>query len=219
MKKKKNKPGGGKQIRIVLADDHPVVREGLAALIQSQPDMKVVSEAANGVQVVQQYLLHRPDVVLLDLRMPEMSGIEATRAILERDPSAVIIMLSTYKGDEDVYQSFKAGAKAYLLKDCRREELVNSVRAAHRGQTDVSLLVSTQLAAGIMHDRLTQRENEILKLVVAGKSNKEIGAVLDVTEGTVKVHMSHMFRKLGANGRTEAIRIALERGLVHLPTL
>lgn len=214
--KKKSEAARNKQIRVIVADDHPVVREGLAALVKSQPDMKLVSEAADGRTAVQQYLLHRPDIILLDLRMPAMDGIQATRAILEKVPKAKIIVLSTYKGDEDVYQALKAGAKAYLLKDSSRDELIASIRSVCGGQVNISPLVSAQLAAGVARERLTKREAEIIKLVVAGKSNKEIGASLGVTEGTVKVHIGHLFKKLGTGGRTEAIRIALERGVVHL---
>jgi DNA-binding NarL/FixJ family response regulator len=205
-----------KQIRVIIADDHPVVREGLAALIKTQPDMKLVCEAENGRAAVQEYLRHRPDVILLDLRMPEMDGIEATRAILERVPRARIIVLSTYKGDEDVYQALKAGAKAYLLKDSSRMELLNSIRSVRGGQINVSPPVSAQLVAGFVRERLTKRETEIIRQVVAGKSNKEIGSLLHVTEGTIKVHIGRILKKLGAAGRTEAIRMALERGIVHL---
>lgn len=209
----------GKQIRVIVADDHPVVREGLGALIKSQPDMKLVSEAENGRAAVQQYSKYRPDVLLFDLRMPEMDGIAATKAILEKNPSAKVIVLSTYKGDEDVYQALKAGAKSYLLKDCRREELVNAIRAVYRGGVNLSTVAATRLATGVSRERLTKRETEIMKLVVAGKTNKQIGAALGVTEGTIKVHTGHLFKKLGATGRTEAIRIALERGVVHLSSL
>jgi two-component system NarL family response regulator len=207
------------EIRVIVADDHPVVREGLAALIKSRPDMKLLCEAENGQAAVRQYFRYRPDVILVDLRMPEMDGVAAARAILQKDPRAKVIMLSTYRGDEDIYQTFKAGAKAYLLKDCRREELVNTIRSVHRGVVNLPSVVSAQLAAGILREHLTKREVEIIKLVAAGKSNKEIGAVLGVTEGTVKVHAGHIFKKLGASGRTEAIRIALERGVTHLPSL
>jgi two-component system, NarL family, response regulator len=208
-----------KQIRVIVADDHPVVREGLAALIRSQPDMKLACEVEDGRAAVRQYLKQRPDVILLDLRMPEMDGITATKAILEEDPKAKVIVLSTYRGGEDVYQALKAGAKSYLLKDSRREELVNAIRTVNEGQVKMSPLVAAHLMKEVQSERLTKREAQIMKLVVAGKSNKEIGVALGVTEGTIKVHAGHVFKKLGASGRTEAIRIALERGVVHLPTL
>jgi len=217
--KKKARAAPSKEIRVMVADDHPVVREGLAALIKSQPDMKLVCEAENGWAAVQQYLKHRPDVVLLDLRMPEMDGIAATKNIRGKDRKAKVIVLSTYKGDEDVYQALKAGAISYLLKDCRREELVNAIRTVYEEKVEMSPLVATQLATGVRCERLTKREAEIMKLVAAGKSNKEIGTTLGVTEGTIKVHTGHVFKKLGATGRTEAIRIALERGIIHLSSL
>jgi len=216
---RKTRAGHTQQIRVIVADDHPVVREGLAALIRSQPDMKLVCEVEDGGAAVRQYLKQRPDVILLDLRMPEMDGITATKAILEEDPKAKVIVLSTYRGVEDVYQALKAGAKSYLLKDSRREELVNAIRTVKEGQAKMSPLVAAHLMNGVQSERLTKREAQIMKLVVAGKSNKEIGVALGVTEGTIKVHAGHVFKKLGASGRTEAIRIALERGVVHLPTL
>jgi DNA-binding NarL/FixJ family response regulator len=205
-----------KQIRAVIADDHPVVREGLRALVNSQQDMEVVSEAANGKQAVQQFLLHRPDVLLLDLRMPEMNAIEAIYAILEKVPEARIIVLSTYNGDEDIYQALKAGAKAYLLKDSPREQLLESIRSVHAGRLSISPSIGVRLAARVRGPGLTERELDIAGLMVAGKTNKEIGASLNITEGTVKVHICHVLKKLGAGGRAEAIRIALERGIVHL---
>jgi two-component system NarL family response regulator len=214
--KKKSKPALVKQIRIVIADDHPVVREGLGALVSSQQDMKIVSEAANGRQAVQQFLLHAPDVLLLDLRMPEMNGMEAIHAIIEKAPKAKIIVLSTYDGDEDVYRALQAGAKAYLLKDSPRAELLESIRGVYSGQLSIPSAIGARLAASMQAPKLTKRETDIIKLLVDGKSNKEIGATLGVTEGTVKVHTGHVFKKLGAGGRTEAIRIALEHGIVHL---
>ena len=209
-------PRRNKQIRVIIADDHPVVREGLTAIINSQSDMKVVGEAENGRTAIELWLLHRPDVILLDLRMPEMNGIEATLAILKIAPQAKIIILSTYKCNEDVYQSVKAGAKAYLLKDAPRHELIAGIRAVYAGQIKLSPEISAQLMAGVTQERLTKRETQIILLVVAGKSNKEIGASLGVTEGTVKIHVGHVFKKLGVGGRTEAIQIAIKRGLVHV---
>lgn len=205
-----------RRISAIIADDHPVVREGLRALVNSQKDMRVISEAANGKQAVQQFFLHRPDVLLLDLRMPEMSAIEAIHAILEEAPEAKIIVLSTYNGDEDIYQAMKAGAKAYLLKDSPREQLLESIRSVDRGGLSISLSIGERLAATLHAPKLTDRETEIMELVVGGKTNKEIGVSLKITEGTVKVHVGHILDKLGATGRTEAIRIALERGIVHL---
>ena len=209
-------PRRNMQIRVIIADDHPVVREGLTAIINSQSDMKVVGEAENGRTAIELWLLHRPDVILLDLRMPEMNGIEATLAILKIVPQAKIIILSTYKCNEDVYQSVKAGAKAYLLKDAPRHELIAGIRAVYAGQIKLSPEISAQLMAGVTQERLTKRETQIILLVVAGKSNKEIGASLGVTEGTVKIHVGHVFKKLGVGGRTEAIQIAIKRGLVHV---
>jgi two-component system NarL family response regulator len=214
--KGESKPACSKEIRVLIADDHPVVREGLSALVTFQKDMRVVSEAANGRQAVQQFFLHRPDVLLLDLRMPEMNGIEALHAILAKAPEAKIVVLSTYDGEEDIYQAVKAGAKAYLLKDSPREQLLESIRAVHRGQRRIPSAIATRLVTHMQAPQLTKRELDIVRLMQSGKSNKEVGASLGVTEGTVKVHMSHVFKKLGATGRTDAIRIVLERGIVHL---
>jgi two-component system, NarL family, response regulator len=214
--RKKSEVASNEQIRTVIADDHPVVREGLGALVNSEQDMKVVGEAANGKQAVQQFLLHRPDVLLLDLRMPEMNGIEAIGAILEKVPEARIIVLSTYNGDEDIYQAVKAGAKAYLLKDSPREQLLESIRSVHAGRMSISASIGVRLAARLHGPNLTHREVDITRLMVAGMANKDIGASLKITEGTVKVHIRHILKKLGAGGRAEAIRIALERGIVHL---
>lgn len=217
---KKGKPAAsGKQIRVIVADDHPVVREGLAAIVKAQGDMKLVGEAADGKMAVREYFRQRPDVILLDLRMPEMNGIEATRTIRKRQPRAKAIVLSTYKGDEDVYQAFKAGAAAYLLKDASSEELMNCIRSVHAGRANLTSFVASQLASHVATKQLTKRETEILAQVVNGKSNKEIGALLGITEGTVKVHFGSVMKKLGARGRSEAIRLALERGLAHLPNL
>ena len=213
---KKSQTAFSTQIRAVIADDHPVVREGLRALVNSQQDMKVVGEAANGQQAVEQFLLHLPDILLLDLRMPEMNAIEAMHAILEKAPEARIIVLSTYNLDEDIYRSLKAGAKAYLLKDSPREQLLESIRSVHAGLLSISPSIGVRLAARLRGPDLTDREVDITRLVVAGKTNKEIGASLKITEGTVKVHISHVLKKLGAGGRADAIRIALERGIVHL---
>lgn len=213
---KKSEAAFSRQIRVVIADDHPVVREGLRALVNCQKDMKVVGEAANGQQAVEQFLLHLPDILLLDLRMPVMNAIEAMHAVFEQVRDAKIIVLSTYGGDEDIYQSLKFGAKAYLLKDSPREQLLESIRSVHVGHPSISPSVGARLAARLRGRDLTDREVDITRLMVAGKTNKEIGVSLRITEGTVKVHVRHVLEKLGAGGRAEAMRIALERGIVHL---
>jgi two-component system, NarL family, response regulator len=215
--RKRSDIAADEQILIVVADDHPVVREGLRALVNSQRDMKVVAEAANGREAVQQFFLHSPDVLLLDLRMPEMNAIEAIQGILEDAPEARIIVLSTYSGDEDIYRALKAGAKAYLLKDSPREQLLESIRSVYAGRLSIPPPIAARLAARLRNPNLTNRELDIARLIVTGKSNKEIGALLNITEGTVKIHVRHLLKKLGAGGRAEAIRIALERGIVHLP--
>ncbi len=206
-----------KPIRILIADDHPVVREGLAALIRSDSAMALVGEAANGKQAVQRFFLHRPDVLLLDLRMPEMNGIEVIRAVLAKAPQARIIVLSTYGGDEDVYRALQAGAKAYLLKDAPPPQLLGSIKAIVAGKPWLPGKETAALSAKLETARFTKREMDILRLMAAGKSNKEIGAQLNTAESTVKIHLSHIFRKLGVRGRAEAIRLVLEAGIVHLP--
>lgn len=203
-------------IRILVADDHPVVREGLAALIRSATGMELAGEAANGKQAVQSFFRHHPDVLLLDLRMPEMNGIEVIRAVLAKDPQARIVVLSTYGGDEDIYRALQAGAKAYLLKDAPRHKLLASIRAIHEGKPWVSALGDLAPSAKLANAKFTEREMQIIKLMAAGKTNKQIGTLLGISGATVKIHLSHIFRKLGARARPEAIRLVLESGLVHL---
>ena len=173
-------------IRVLICDDHPVVREGLAALISRRPDMQLVGEASNGREAVEQFFIHHPDVTLLDQRMPDMDGVTALKTIREKCPEARIILLTTYDGSEDIYRGLRAGAKAYLLKDVSRDELLECIRSVHEGRTEISPQVATRLANRVARKDLTSREMEVLRLMATGKSNKEIGAALNVSEGTVK---------------------------------
>lgn len=203
-------------IRILIADDHPIVRDGLNAVINDQPDMEVVAEAANGKEAVQLAQQHRPDVMLIDLRMPQMNGVEAIKTIRTEWPEARFIILTTYDGDEDIYRALQAGAQAYLLKGMSRFELLDTVRAVHAGHKRIPPEVAAKLAGRISAAELTARELDVLKLIVAGHNNKEIGVNLSITEGTVKAHVNSILGKLGVNDRTQAVTEAMRRGIIHL---
>jgi DNA-binding NarL/FixJ family response regulator len=207
---------GDSSIRVLIADDHPIVRDGLNAVINDQPDMEVVAEATNGKEAVELALQHRPDVLLIDLRMPQMNGLEAVSTIRAEWPRARIIILTTYDGDEDVYRALQAGAQAYLLKGMPRSELLNTIRAVHAGHKRIPPEVAVKLAEHISASELTERERDVLELIVAGSSNKEIGEKLIITEGTVKAHVNSILGKLGVNDRTQAVTEAMRRGIVHL---
>jgi two-component system, NarL family, response regulator len=203
-------------IRILIADDHPVVREGLAAMIKRRTDMTVVAEANHGQEAVALFHQHQPDVVLMDLRMPEMDGVEAILTIREQTPEARVIVLTTYDTDEDIYRALRAGAKAYLLKDTPREELLDTIRAVSAGRTRVPSDVAAKLVERVSSETLTAREVDVLRLIVAGHSNREIATRLYISEGTVKTHVNHILMKLGVSDRTQAVTTALKRGLVAL---
>ncbi len=204
-------------IRVLIADDHPVVREGVAAMIERRPDMTVVGEAATGREAVAAYRAARPDGVLMDLRMPDMTGVEAIGAIRGEFPGARIIVLTTCDGDEDIYRGLQAGARAYLLKDAPRDDLLDAIRAVHAGQSRIPPAVAARLAERVLAGpELTARELEVLRGIVAGRSNKEIGAALGISEGTVKAHVNSILGKLGVADRTQAVTTALQRGIVHL---
>ena len=204
------------KIRVLIADDHPVVRKGLALMMHYEPDMEVVAEASNGQEALDMFRLHRPDVTLLDLRMPEMDGVQAIIAIRADYPSARIILLTLYDGDEDIFRGLRAGALAYLLKDTPCEELLETVRQVHAGKKGITLKVGEKLAERASFTELTERELEVLRMMVKGKSNQEIGADLFIAEGTVKFHVAHILDKLGVNDRTHAVITALKRGLASL---
>jgi len=203
-------------MRILIADDHPVVREGLVALINRRPDMVVVAEVSSGREAVDQFLRHRPDVALLDLRMPGMDGVEAIAAIRQKIPTARLIILTTFDEDEDVYRGLRAGAKAYLLKDAPRDDLLKCIRGVHQGQTIIPPPIAAKLADRLTTSELTRREIQVLQLVGDGKGNKEIAVALSISEGTVKTHVSSILAKLEAADRTQAVTIALRRGILRL---
>ena len=204
------------RISILIADDHSVVREGLVSLVKRKPDMKVVAEASNGREAVDFWKEHRPDITLLDLRMPELDGVGAIKEIRELDETARIVVLTTFDGDEDIYRAIRAGAKGYLLKDTAREALMDCIRTVHSGETCIPLILAAKLADRVSGEALSAREIEVLQRIAAGKSNKEIGVVFNISEATVKVHVTHILEKLRVTGRTEAINVAMRRGLVNI---
>jgi two-component system, NarL family, response regulator len=203
-------------VRILIADDHPVVREGLVALISRRSDMQVVAEASNGQEAVEQFLRHRPDIALLDLRMPVMDGVEAITAIREKVPTARLIVLTAFDGDEDIDRGLRAGANAYLLKDAPRDGLLKCIREVHEGQTVIPPAIAAKLADRLTTSGLTRRETQVLRLVADGMGNREIAAELSIGAGTVKTHVSSILAKLNAADRTQAATIALRRGILRL---
>jgi two-component system NarL family response regulator len=204
------------QIRIMIVEDHFVVREGLKAIINSQQDMAAVAEAGNGRQAVEAFEQHQPDVTLMDLRIPGLNGIDAISGIIAKYPRARIIVLSTYGGDENIFRAFQAGARAYFLKDIKGQDLVDAIRAVHAGQRVVPPEIASQLAERVPLTALSPREMEILILVAKGKSNKEIGAELAISEGTVRVHASNLLSKLRCSGRAQAVSEAIRRGIIEV---
>lgn len=200
-------------IRILTVDDHQLLREGIAAVLEGQPDMVLIGQASNGREAIESFRRHRPDVTLMDLRMPDMSGIEAITAIRTEFPNARIVVLTTYAGDVQAAGALKAGASGYLLKNLVRKELLETIRVVHAGKRRVPPEIATEIAEHVADDALTEREIEVLRRVAAGKSNKVIGAELDISEGTVKTHMKSILPKLDASDRTHAVMIALKRGI------
>ena len=205
-----------KQIRVLCVDDHPIVRDGLRAVISTQRDMTVVDEAAEGQAAVTKYREHRPDVVVMDLRMPSLGGVEATRQIRKEFPGSRIIVLTTYEGDEDIHRALEAGAQGYLLKDMVRTELLQTIRDVLAGHRHISPAVAARLAEHTPRTALTERELEVLRLIAKGLRNKEIGAQLDIAEDTVKIHIKNIFCKLEVIDRTEAVVAASRRGFIQL---
>ena len=208
-----------RRIRVLCVDDHEVLRQGLTAVLSTQPDMEVVAEAADGEAAVDAFQRHRPDVTLMDLRLPKLSGSEAIAAIRRDTPNARVVVLTTYDGIDDIHRALHAGARGYLLKDTLRRELVEAVRTVHRGGFWVSPPVAQRLAESMPNTTLTPRELDILGCIVRGLSNKEIAVELGVAEGTVRIHVSHVLEKLGVSDRTQAAVAAIERGIFHLDRL
>ena len=205
-----------KQIRILAVDDHSLLRQGIAGLIADEPDMTLVAEASNGREAIQQFRTHRPDITLMDLQMPEMSGLDAMVAILGEFPNARIIVLTTYSGDVQALRAIKAGARAYLLKNSLHKELLGAIRAVHAGRKTLSPEVSFQLAEHSAEESLSAAEVRVLRLIAEGHSNKEIAAQLSMTEDAVKGQVRSILSKLGASDRTHAAMIGLKRGIIEL---
>jgi len=203
-------------IRVMVVEDHHIVRQGLVALLNSVPDIAVVAEATNGQEAIDMFQQHQPDVTLLDLRLPVLGGVDVLKRVREKTPAARMIVLTTFDGDEDIYRALQAGARGYFLKGMRTEELVEGIRAVHGGKTRIPAPVAERLANRLNGQDLTGRELEVLKLIVAGKANKEIGADLNISEATVKTHMNNILSKLGVTDRTQAATTALHRGIVHV---
>ncbi|HEY2067086.1 MAG TPA: response regulator transcription factor [Gemmatimonadaceae bacterium] len=206
----------GAPIRVLVADDHPVVRNGLAGVIAQQAELTVVAEAANGRQALERFREHHPDVVLMDLRMPDMDGVSAIEAIRAEFPDARILALTTYEGDVDIHRALEAGARGYLIKDMLLTDVLSAIRAVHRGERVIPMAVAAKLAEFTPRTDLTEREVEVLQLVARGLSNRDVAGVIGRTDETVKVHLKNIFAKLGVADRTEAVTLALSRGILHL---
>ncbi|MFZ0302854.1 MAG: response regulator transcription factor [Terracidiphilus sp.] len=206
-------------IRVLVVEDHHVVRQGLVSLLNVVEGMEVVGEAADGVEAIAQYRKHQPDITLIDLRLPRMSGVDAIQRIRMESPQARFIVLTTYDGDEDIYRALKAGAKAYLLKGMTTDELITAIRAVHAGKSHIPQAIAEKLAERMGVEELTPREMDVLEQIVSGKSNKEIADELGVSEATVKTHINSLLGKLGVTDRTQAATAAIRRGIVPLESL
>lgn len=203
-------------IRVLVVDDHPVVRQGLIAMLEEAPDILVVGQAGNGREAIAVFRQAQPDVTLMDLRMPEIDGVAAITILCTEFPTAQIIVLTTYDGDEDIYRGLRAGAKGYLLKDAEPEELLSAIRAVHKGQKHIPPHVGAKLLERMTGSELSDRELEVLQLITTGKSTQAISKALNITERTVNFHINHILSKLGVDDRTQAVVVALRRGIVNL---
>jgi DNA-binding NarL/FixJ family response regulator len=209
-------PADSSPIRVLTVDDHALLRQGIAALVNGESDMKLVAEACDGQEAIKQFRLHRPDVTLMDLQMPALNGLEAIIGIRSEFPNARIIVLTTYTGDVQVLRALKAGARGYILKGHVRRELLDTIRAVHAGQKRIPPEVAAELAEHATDEDLTSREIDVLRLIAAGNANKEIAGQLSIGEETVKGHVTNILAKLGANDRTHAVTIGLKRGIIEL---
>ncbi|HEX9366924.1 MAG TPA: response regulator transcription factor [Vicinamibacterales bacterium] len=208
--------GAAVKARVLVVDDHALLRTGVANIINQEPDLCVIAEAGNGVEAIEAFERHHPDVTLIDLRMPVMEGVEAIRQIRDRDPRARVIVLTTYDTDEEISRALKAGAKAYVLKDISADDLIGCIREVLAGKTYLAPAAAAKLAEGVTRVQLTPRELTTLRLMADGQANKEIAGALDISERTVKTHLGHLFEKLGVTSRTEAVKVATRRGLVRM---
>ncbi|MET0556764.1 MAG: response regulator transcription factor [Vicinamibacteria bacterium] len=203
-------------IRVLSVDDHPLLRAGIAAIVDDAPDMEVVAQAASGREAMESFRLHRPDVTLMDLRLPDIDGIEAMAAIRAGAPEARVVILTTFEGDVEVHRALASGARGYLLKSAAPDEILDSIRQVHAGRKRIPAEIAATLAEHVADETITVREREVLRLVAEGNRNRDIADVLFLSEDTVKAHVKHIMQKLGANDRTQAVAIGVRRGFIQL---